>query len=63
MANLTTIAFALIASDYFTWDDDIIANVIFDWDNPEINYPITTQNLEKWKIYLETGENRFKSPF
>jgi hypothetical protein len=54
--NLTTIAFTLICSDYFSWDDDIIGDVIFDWDNPDINHPITIANLNKWKHYLETGE-------
>jgi hypothetical protein len=57
--HLTTISFALIASDYFHWDtdiDEVIAEVIFDWDNPEINFPITIDNLKLWKRYLETGE-------
>jgi hypothetical protein len=62
MSHLTTIAFALEFSDYFTPDsdeDDVVAKVIFDWDNPEINYPITIENLIKWKHYLETGEDLF----
>ena len=60
--HLTTITHALIFSDYFCWDsdeDDVVATVIFDWDNPEINYPITIENLIKWKHYLETDEDIF----
>ena len=58
--NLNTIAFALIASDYFHWnadskDGEIVFNTLIDWNNPEINFPITHQNLQLWKIYLETG--------
>ena len=41
-------------------EDNIIATVIFDWDNPEINFPITIENLKKWKIYLEIGEYLFR---
>ncbi len=66
--NLNTIAFALFASDYFHWnaeteDGEVVFNTLFDWDNPEINYPLTTHNLEIWKKYLETGdyESRTKS--
>jgi len=60
--HLTTIAFALICSDYFTWDsdeDDVVANVIFDWDNPDINYPVTIENLKKWRHYLLTDQYTF----
>lgn len=61
--HLTTISFALVCSDYFYWNedvDDVVANVIFDWDNPEINFPITIENLKLWKMYLETGVYQFK---
>ncbi|HTD40936.1 MAG TPA: hypothetical protein VK671_09975 [Mucilaginibacter sp.] len=64
MSHLTTIAFALEFSDYFTWDsdeDDIVATVVFDWDNPEINFQITLDNLKLWKIYLETGIYKLKA--
>ncbi len=59
-ADLNLIAFTLISSDFFYWDDEIpegkiIADVIFDWDNPEINFPITTENVLKWKEYILTG--------
>jgi hypothetical protein len=57
--HLTTISFALICSDYFQWDtndDEVVTNVIFDWDNSDINYPVTIENLKKWKHYLITNE-------
>jgi len=59
--DLNTIAFGLIASDYFHWDNstkdgEIVADTLFDWDNPDINFPLTADNLQLWKIYLETGE-------
>ena len=58
--NLSTIAFALIGSDYFEWNESDkigkrISNIVFEWDNPEINFPITKENLKLWKEYLETG--------
>ncbi|MEJ0032426.1 MAG: hypothetical protein WDO15_19665 [Bacteroidota bacterium] len=64
--DLNTIAFALVFSDYFTWDRDektedgkIVDTTIHDWDNPEIGYPLTMDNLLKWKVYLETGQYNF----
>lgn len=60
-ADLNTISFALIASEYFTWDenDKILNETIYDLDSPEIGFPLTVQNLGRWKKYLETGENTF----
>jgi len=49
---LNAIAFALIASDRFEWNDDIISEVIFDWSAPEINYPLTPFNLSMNKDWL-----------
>lgn len=58
LSHLTTIAYALVFSEYFTWDDGdtVISTVIFDWDNPEINFPINNDNLIKWRMYLETDD-------
>jgi len=60
---LGSIAFQLIGSDYFDWDSndqdgEIVSNTIFDWDNPEINYPLTKENIQLWKQYLMTGKYR-----
>lgn len=62
--ELNTIAFALITSDYFHWDNDTqegerIADVIFDWDNPEIGYDLTISNIQHWREYLLTGKTNF----
>ena len=59
--DLNTVAYALIFSDYFTWDRDskdgeIIAQTISDWDNPEISFPLTIGNIRLWQEYLQTGE-------
>ena len=64
--DLNTIAFALVFSDYFTWnregeteDGQIVDTIIQDWDNPEIGYPLTMDNLFKWRVYLQTGQYNF----
>lgn len=60
LTDLNKVAFGLIASDYFHWDNstedgNIVADTLFDWDNPDINFPLTTDNLRLWKMFLETG--------
>lgn len=59
--DLNTIAFAIISSDFFTWDNEtddanLIETVIYDWDNPEIGFDITIKNVGHWKEYLLTGD-------
>lgn len=59
--DLNTIAFALICSDFFYWnnetnDGNIISNVINEWDNPEMGFDLTLKNIELWKEYLLTGQ-------
>jgi hypothetical protein len=51
-------------SDYFTWDKStedgkIVGDTIHDWDGPEIGFPLTIENVRRWKKYLETGEYTF----
>ena len=60
LKDINTIAFAIISSDFFTWDDnakdaDLIETVINDWDNPEIGFDLTLKNIRLWKEYLQTG--------
>ncbi len=50
-------AWNLIANDIFDWDDEIISEIIYQWDSPELNFPITKKNIELWKHQLETGED------
>jgi len=61
--DLNTIGFALMTSDYFKWNDESevgerISKVIFEIDNPEIGFDLTTKNIQLWKEYLLTGEYR-----
>ena len=61
MIDLNTIAFSLITSEYFTWDSESkigerIETVIYDWDNPEIGFDLTIDNIKLWKEYLLTGD-------
>ena len=57
LSILDTFSFILIGSDYFYWEDDVISTVLVEWNNPTINYPLTTNNLEEWKKFL-SGQSR-----
>ena len=50
-------AWNLITEEHFDWDDDVISDIIYQWDSPEINFPITKQNIGLWKHQLETDED------
>jgi hypothetical protein len=53
--SLRTIGFALEASDRFLWDgdeDEVLASVIADWSCPEINYPLTIENVARFRAWL-----------
>ncbi len=52
---LATVGFALMASDKFCWDaeeDEVLAEVIADWSCPEINYPLTIENVQRFRAWL-----------
>jgi len=52
---LHTIGFALMASDRFQWDgddDEVLASVIADWSCPEVNYPLTLANVQRFRAWL-----------
>jgi hypothetical protein len=51
-AALNAVAFALLSTDHFEWEDDIIAEVLNDWSAPEVNYPLTASNLSMDKGWL-----------
>jgi len=56
---LHTIGFSLIASDAFCWDadeDDVLAEVIADWSCPEVNYPLTLENVKRFRKWLTRSE-------
>lgn len=55
--TLDQLAFILIGSDYFDWNPDdpdgrIVSEVLFEWNNPEINYPLNLANVHEWNNYL-----------
>jgi len=53
--DLTTIAFALMASDRFEWDDEIVSEVLSDWACPEVNFDINASTLVMHRSWL-TGD-------
>jgi len=50
--SLSAIAFALMASDAFEWDDEVISEVLSDWSCPEINYPLNAATLNTHRDWL-----------
>lgn len=64
--TLDILAFILIGSNYFTWDTQTadgekVGQVLIEWNNPTINYPLTVDNVRQWKNYLTTGERKMSS--
>jgi hypothetical protein len=62
--TLEEIGFCLVASDRFNWNSDTpegerVAEVAHDWSAPEINFPLTLENVAKWRDYLTTGDTKF----
>lgn len=62
--KLEPIAFCLAASDAFWWDGDTpdgerVAEAVSDWSSPEINFPLTSTTVAKFRHRLLTGENPF----
>lgn len=59
--DLNTVAFVLLFSEHYTWngeteDGELVSTVVFDWDGPEVNYPLTKGNVKLWKRFLTSGE-------
>jgi len=52
--HLETIGFALVTSDNFYWDekDDEPAETFYDWSSPQINFPLTIENIEMFRARL-----------
>jgi len=62
--ELSTIGFALAASDRFSWDrEDLVGAVIYDWSCPEISYPLTRDNVERFRNWLLELEPYPPRPF
>jgi hypothetical protein len=43
--------------DVYEWEDDVISDIVFQWDNQTINFPINETNIRLWKHQLKTDEN------
>jgi hypothetical protein len=54
--ELKAIGFALMASDSFAWDDNLMSEVIHDWSCPEINYALTLENVTRFRNWLLGSE-------
>jgi hypothetical protein len=50
--SLNPVAFALMASDAFWWDDEVISEVVADWSAPEVNYPLSAETLTMHRGWL-----------
>jgi hypothetical protein len=64
--ELKAAAFFLLGSDHFVWDGDskegsLIAEIIHDWAAPEINYPLTYENIILYMNGLIDGCYPFES--
>ena len=60
--NLSALCTVLELSEQFSWgvtdeDREILAEVAFWCASPEVNHPLTVDNLSSYKEYLITGEN------
>jgi hypothetical protein len=63
-SDINAIASCLSFSDFFDWggntiDNKLVAEVIYDWDNPELSFDLNLENFQHWKEYLETGETKY----
>ncbi|HVZ16845.1 MAG TPA: hypothetical protein VG897_07000 [Terriglobales bacterium] len=57
---LHEIGFALVSSDRFVWDaddDELVSDTISDWSAPEVNYPLTIENIRRCKAWLNNEEH------
>ena len=56
-ADLSVIGFCLVASERFHWDNDtpegrVIEATLYQWDSPEINYPLNTETVVRFRYDL-----------
>ena len=63
-SDLSVIAFCLAASEKFQWetgtpDGQCVEETLYEWDSPEINYPLNLQTVAKFRHRLLTGEDTF----
>jgi hypothetical protein len=65
-SQLTSIGFCMIVSDYFHWDDETrdgfwVGETLHEWGSPEINYPLTQDNVRLFRERLITGKDVLKN--
>ena len=63
--HLATIGFCFVASDHFKWNNEtsdgaLVAETVYDWSAPEINYPLTAETVRLFRERLTTGEDVLK---
>jgi len=56
-STIQDFAINAIMSDDIEWNDNIIAETIFEWDNESINYEINKTNINLWKNRLLTDKD------
>jgi len=61
---LQLIGFCIVASDAFEYDTDtpggdLVGETVLDWSAPRANYPLTMENVRKFRERLVTGRNPF----
>ena len=55
LADTNTIAFAVLTTELSDIEDgEMAGRVLFDWDDPEIDFPFTLENTGKWSLLLES---------
>ena len=55
-ASVRIVAFTIIASDHFTWTEDIVGEVLHDWAAPEVNLVLAAENFQRFKRWLTGAE-------
>ena len=61
---LQAVGFCILASDHFEYDTDtregdLVGETVFDWSAPKVNYPLTIENVRKFRERLVTGRDPF----
>lgn len=55
---LRTVAFVIVSSNHLTWgDDDLLGEILYDWSCPEVNYPLTPENMVRCRMWLDSVES------
>ena len=54
---LRTVAFVIISSDHLIWgEDELLGEILSDWSCPEVNYPLSPENMARCRQWLEGTE-------